>query len=116
MSYAMGQRVGLSRTRARDDQERRHFIERGTAVFGRAALLSVEIVEVASRHVLAPRLAGCPCPICRRTLCRARFVLIRPMPVQSMNAAPCRRAAGPGARLRASKARATRSVPKSLSV
>ena len=39
-------RGDLSRARARDDQERRHFIDRVRAEFDRAALLSVEIVDV----------------------------------------------------------------------
>jgi|SRR5215472_8256105 len=58
MGYAMSKGVRFARAGTRDDQEGRHFFDRVAAVFSRAALLGVEIVEVVGRHVLAPRLAA----------------------------------------------------------
>ena len=47
MRDAMGERVGLARARAGDDEKRRRFIEGVAAVFDRAALFGVKTRQIA---------------------------------------------------------------------
>jgi len=53
MRDAVGERVGFSRTRASDDQQRRRLFGRGAAMLDGAALLGIEPGEIVRGHTCA---------------------------------------------------------------